>query len=653
MERPGAAQGTRPQAQPKEQLQAFIRHAPIAMAMFDLGMNYLCVSDAWAAVFGGGRRDLAGLNHYEVVPDMPPEWRGFHQQGMHGAILKHEEHKWHRADGSAVWLSWSLQPWRDDAGEIGGIVIVADDVTERKRLEAMVRQSEQRLYGVVNAATDALAAQGSPLQDAALKPVAGQSEQSLIRSREQLRSFIRHAPVAIAMFDRDMNYLATSDDWLSDYGRGRTDLVGLNHYELFPDIPHEWRAFHQQGMHGAILKNNEEMWTLADGSHYWLRWSLQPWRDENGEIGGIVIAAEDITERKRLDVMVRESEQRLYGVVNAAMDAIVTVDENFRVILCNPAAETMFGVDAAEAMGQPLDRFLPARFRAGHESRVKTFGTEGRTSRAMGNLGEVTGLRADGEEFPIEATISEIDIQGKKLYTAIMRDITGRKRAEAELRSHEEKLRGLLAHQEHIKEEERIRIAREIHDELGSALTGCGAYLSAMIYEEEKNGAAPDGRLLKAHLLLDSAAETMRRVIADLRPSVLDELGVWAALEWYAEQTQLHTGLRCRVSVDPVLEEVALDRDRSSALFRILQESLTNVQRHAKAGKVEIRVRRVAQGLEMEVDDDGIGVAAASAAPGRQSWGLAGMKERARYLGGSVEVSDLSPGTRVAVCIPF
>ena len=137
-------------------------------------------------------------------------------------------------------------------------------------------------------------------------------------------------------------------------------------------------------------------------------------------------------DQKQAEQALRESKERLAGIVSSAMDAIITVDDDQRVVLFNEAAERMFGCPAAEALGQPLNRFIPERFRGAHTEHVRRFGETGGTSRAMGRLSALAALRADGTEFPIEASISKIEVGGRKLYTVIHRDITERKQAEAE-----------------------------------------------------------------------------------------------------------------------------------------------------------------------------------------------------------------------------
>lgn len=140
----------------------------------------------------------------------------------------------------------------------------------------------------------------------------------------------------------------------------------------------------------------------------------------------------------------RDSEARLAAMFESAMDGIVTVDEQHRVVLINRAAEQMFRCDAASALGQSLDRFLPLRYRAQHASHVALFGKTGVTTRRMGRLGPISGLRADGEEFPLEASISQVEVNGKKLYTVILRDVTEREQAERRLREQRQTLAGVI-----------------------------------------------------------------------------------------------------------------------------------------------------------------------------------------------------------------
>jgi len=533
--------------------------------------------------------------------------------------------------GSAVWVSLNASVTFNAAME-PEIRAVLVDITERSRIQLEMQANNERLKRTK-----------SELEDANIH---------LTHTRQQLSSFIQHAPVSIAMFDLEMNYLACSDEWTKEFGRGRNGLIGCSHYQINPDLPDEWKRFHQLGMAGTVLRNNEDSWESSDGTRHWLSWALQPWRDEHDVIGGIIISTDNITERKLAETRLADNERRLQGFFETAMDAIITVNDDYQIEMFNPAAATMFGIPVAQAIGAPLDLIIPPQFLELHRAHVRNFGATNSSSKGMSMSNSVTGMRADGSQFPLEATISATDCDGRKLYTVIVRDRTLQKQAEDEIRSYQNQLRGLIAHQNTIKEEERIRIAREIHDELGSVLTGVKANLSVALHEENIRGHAPNTRLLEATGLLDSAVETVRKVITELRPSVLDQLGIWAALEWYAQQIQTRTDIRCRVHMDCTVTGNILDPDRSTTLFRIAQESLTNVMRHAQATEVDIRLLIHDGLLCMEIEDNGIGIDA-TRTPDKKSWGIAGMLERIQFLGGTLTITDTSHGTLLSLQLPL
>lgn len=167
-------------------------------------------------------------------------------------------------DGSRVTVSVTVSPIRNQEGRIIGASKIARDISEKKR-----------------------------------------NEKTLRKFQAQLKSFIQAAPSSIAMFDQDMIYLAASGSWLAEYGRGYADLTGRNHYRVHPDLPDEWKRIHQQGLAGATLKNDEDLWIQADGNKRWLRWTVLPWTNELGKIGGIIISTEDITDRKLAEEKIR------------------------------------------------------------------------------------------------------------------------------------------------------------------------------------------------------------------------------------------------------------------------------------------------------------------------------------------------------------
>ena len=208
----------------------------------------------------------------------------------------------------------------------------------------------------------------------------------------------------------------------------------------------------------------------------------------------------------------------------------------------------------------------------------------------------------------------------------------------------------LAAHQEQIREDERKRIAGEIHDELGGLLTGIKAYVCVAQERFMRQGHPADPQLTDAAQLATTAMASVRRIITDLRPSILDQLGVWAAIEWYAGQIEKQSGLRCRVDIDEATT-AELDVKSSNAVFRIVQEALTNVVRHARASRIDIKVRQAEGAVTVAVADDGNGRAGSGT---RETWGIAGMHERARHCGAELSViARHLQGTTVALRLPL
>ncbi|OZI60719.1 hybrid sensor histidine kinase/response regulator [Bordetella genomosp. 11] len=246
------------------------------------------------------------------------------------------------------------------------------------------------------------------------------------------------------------------------------------------------------------------------------------------------------------------------------------------------------------------------------------------------------------------------DSTGRPLFQqGILIDITQSKLAEEALRESREALRRLAAHQENIKESERKRIAQEIHDELGGLLTGIKAHVSVSLERGVRAGAKADPLLEEAGRLTEDAIQAVRRVINDLRPSVLDQLGVWEAIEWYSGQVESRFGLVCDCSIAESALQARVDPDRSIMLFRVVQESLTNVVRHADASLVSVHAAAKDDVVTVEVRDDGKGFAPDRPA-NHHSWGIQGMQERTRHFGGQLTVSSIpGQGTRVSLRLPL
>ncbi len=466
------------------------------------------------------------------------------------------------------------------------------------------------------------------------------------------------------------------------------------------------------------------------------------------------------------------------SIIHAASEAIVTIDELQRIVMLNPAAQRMFACSAADVLGKDLSVLIPARFRKAHARHVRAFDQSGTAERPMGERQKLTGLRANGDEFPIEASISRVDVAdslgtsrlfsvllrdisevtllrgevaafisrqkvifelapiavwiidgdyivyanracadlfgtashsdlvGRSIYTLLdplsqasvrhtvaqalesglpittenqkiaradgsvrdvdialaalpdhghtvlqmaLTDITIRSRESRELERSRRELRELSASLVDAREEERQRIAREMHDELGQRLTALQMELSGLRALTPSRAA---GTRIQAMLaMVEETIAAVRRMSTELRPLMLDDLGLHAAIEWLAQDWSERMGVR--VVTDLVEHDPDIGAPAAIAVYRMVQEALTNVARHARASRVMIRLRQRADELVLTVQDNGIGFSEPSVHRAG-SHGLLGIRERAYMLGGHLETANApAGGARVTVRLPL
>jgi two-component system sensor histidine kinase UhpB len=481
------------------------------------------------------------------------------------------------------------------------------------------------------------------------------------------------------------------------------------------------------------------------------------------------------TSDERMVAAMREGAARLNGIIQSAMDAIITVDERQDIVIFNPAAEEMFGCTAADVLGTPLEQFIPSRFRQAHATYIDRFGATGVTRRLMGAQSEIVGLRANGEEFPLEASISQLLSGGKKLFTVILRDITWRKHDELALRESAERYQRLVelvpdaiwiereeriafanracvqllgadsvvqvlgrspmqfihvdfhllaaerrkilgkgveavprvekrivrldgavrdveiaeapfsdegvtaifavlrditerkrsenamvesreqlsrlsASLQTVREEEKARIARELHDELGQSLTGLKMDVADILTQLRPDQAHAIARAGAMKSLIETTVASVRRIATELRPLMLDDLGLVPTVEWLTHDFSRRTGIDVALQVPD--SDFHAARDLATAIFRVLQESLTNVVRHAGASHVDVTLSATDNDVQLRVRDNGKGIDAA-AVGGVHTLGLLGMRERARILGGELIVDSVpGGGTTITLIVP-
>lgn len=458
-------------------LRAFLDNSAVIAWMKDEAGRHVFLSENYQRRFRVRFEDWQGKTDHELWPAAVADAFRRNDQAVLAAdhaIEVVEEAV--NSDGSHSWWLNHKFPFRDAAGRrfIGGVGV---DITARRQTEEALRASEARL-----------------------------------------RLFIEHAPVALAMFDREMRYVSVSRRWLTDYGLGDQPVLGRSHYTVFPETPARWQEVHRRGLAGEILRADEDRIERGDGTVQWLRWEVLPWTTGDGAIGGIVIFSEDITARKQ-------------------------------------AAETF---------------------------------------------------------------------------------------------------RALAGRLQQAREEERTRLARELHDQLGQSLTGLKMDTAWLWKQLAKPDAASSPKILDRLKtmtgLIEETIHDVRRLSSELRPGVLDDLGLVAALQWEAQVFERRAGVSCQLQASTAAENVP--REAATAVFRIFQEILANIARHARATHADARLA-VEQGmLVLTVADDGRGITAAAIAD-HGSLGLLGIRERAQAVGGTVDFrGEPGKGTTVTVKIP-
>jgi PAS domain S-box-containing protein len=349
-----------------------------------------------------------------------------------------------------------------------------------------------------------------------------------------------------------------------------------------------------------------------------------------------------VEERKHAEQVVRESQSRLAAIVASAMDAIITVDNEQRIVLFNAAAEKVFGCPAHDAIGNSIKCFIPHRFRLEYSAHIRRFGEDGVTNRSMGKLDALWGLQANGEEFPIEASISHVEVGGKRLFTVVIRDVTERKLAEQALASVSRRLI-------EAQEQERTRIARELHDDIGQRLALLAIELE-QLQQSPANLSDVLSRMGELRKQTSEIATDVQSMSHGLHSSKLEYLGITAAMrgfcQEFGEQQKVEIDFKTHDLPSPVSPDISL------GLFRVLQEALHNAAKHSGVQHFEVQLWGMSGEIHLTVSDSGAGFDREVAKQSR-GLGLISMEERLKLLDGTFSIeSQPKRGTTIHVRVP-
>ncbi len=256
-----------------------------------------------------------------------------------------------------------------------------------------------------------------------------------------VRLLLEHVPAAVAMFDRDMRYLAYSRRWLIDYRIARTDIIGLSHYEVVPDVSDRWRAIHSRALAGETLSCEVDSFPRDDGSVDWIQWEIVPWYEDGGEIGGVILSSAVVTERINLTAAADATAAHLRSILATVPDAMIVIDNKGLIRSFSAAAEALFGYSEPKVLGKNVSLLMPSPYREEHDGYLCRLQSTGE-QRIIGQSRTVAGRRSDGTTFPMELYVGEAGDNGQTIYTGFVRDLTEQQQTASRL----EEMRRQLIH---------------------------------------------------------------------------------------------------------------------------------------------------------------------------------------------------------------
>jgi PAS domain S-box-containing protein len=369
-------------------------------------------------------------------------------------------------------------------------------------------------------------------------------------------------------------------------------------------------------------------------------------QERTQELAGVNQAlVSEVTERMQAEHAFRLSEGRLAGILDLAEDAIIVIDQDRAITLFNQGAVKLFGYEPHEILSAPIDRLLTEPLHVDPPPSMEAVALTAEPARRLAHPREVQAVRSDGTAFPAEASVSKLTVAHKTTWTIILRDMTDRLRAEQQLHS-------LTAQLITVQEEERRRISRELHDDINQRLALVAIEMGSLEAHPPASVEGVRSAFQSLTQRLASISDDVRRMAYQFHPSVLDDLGLFAALQSLTDEFSEKTGIKIVL----VQEEFAepLPKEIASCLYRITQESLANVTKHAQTSRVELELTCDGQEITLSIRDGGVGFDLERVRAHHGGLGLVNMRERVRSIHGRLEIqSQPGEGTHIIVNIPF
>ncbi|MEI2737939.1 MAG: PAS domain S-box protein [Chitinophagaceae bacterium] len=468
-------------------------------------------------------------------------------------------------------------------------------------------------------------------------------QRKITESENRLRTILDTDPECIKLMDAECRLL--------DINKAGLEMIEADSLEgtlgksLLPVVAEEQKDAAVQliknvfeGMSGRL---EFEMIALK-GTHRWCEISAVPFRDTDGKIISALGVTRDITQKKKAEIELRQNEEKYRTLIEQAVDAIALYDTSGKVLDVNTGSVNLLGYSKEELVNMSLREILTEDEIRDNPVRYDVL-EQGKSTVKQRKM-----RRKDG-------TVVETEVRSQQLpdgrFLSVIRDLTERIKAEKELAESYEAIRKLTSYLQNIREEERTNIAREIHDELGQQLTVLKMDVSWLRKKILVQDEPVKLKLKELTTMLDETVKTVRRISSELRPSLLDDLGLIAAMEWQLSEFEKRSGLI--TSFIHSGEDLQLPDTIKTALFRIFQESLTNVARHSHAKRVTVSIAQKDDNILLSIADNGKGFDKQKVAD-KRTFGILGMKERIVMIGGRYEIrSHPGKGTEVIVQVPL
>ena len=596
-------------------LQKILDTEPGTVYIYDLEeRRNVYINRYWLLAFGYTEEETQAMGDQLLIRIFHPDdlarisMHHANWQQADGGDIREIEYRVRSKDGEWCWLhSHETAFARDESGRVKQILGISYEITERKLAQEALRRSEQQLGLIYDTVSDII----------------------FLLSIEP---------------DEHYRFVSVNQAFLQTTGLKSAQVIGSYADEIIPSESQQLVfGNYKRAIQERIPVTWEEVSEYPAGQKTAIV-TVNAVYNEEAICTHLVGAVHDITERKQMEKVVVEERDFSDAILNSLPGVFYFYDHAGKFMRWNKNFEIVSGYSAIEiAQMHPLD-FFKGKEKEYLAERIQQVFERGESDA------EAPFTAKNGESLPYYFTGKRIEMEGQPYLIGMGIDITRRKQAEEELAKRAEQMRALASYVESVREDERTRIAREIHDEFGQFLTALKMDLAWVSRRLPANDEKRE-RLNQASVLVDENVIRVQRIATELRPGLLDDLGLVTALDWPANEFSKHTGLLCELNLPE--QDLKLDPALNTTLFRIFQETLTNVVRHAQASRVNVSLQKQEPTLILSIQDNGRGITEAELND-PNSLGLLGLRERVAQWEGELSIrGEAGRGTTVTVQIPL